>query len=987
MKFFYLLAALILFAGTPTFAQWLDSSNKFNDSLHMEVCDAPDDQGSTAIVKGEDGGYFIIWVDYRSRSANLADIYAQKYDKDGKRLWAVDGVPVATSSIDERITWAQNLDYRKYSYAAPDGMGGVYICWTTDFQSYSQVAVQHLHSDGSRVFGDGGTIVGKSSATDNYKCFNPQLVPDSKGGFFIAYQRSAFSGGAVGLYAFCYKDEGGTLNSYGGGMMNQGGQQLTTGSQCGIQYYVDQTVHASVQNFMLYPDQQGGCTVVMAASVQTQQMYLAYNRLARVKKDCHTTSLRRAGGSGPDVTQVVEVSYKKDDVVRIYNYKTYTYDVTCADEQGNGYVVSNTKIENNGLGYLPLNLDPKYLIDNAQGVVLQTGGNINAELMSTTERALDGQGGTTTYTIHGYYRLNEIYDSIPYELCSDMDHAYQAYRPTVPDDAIPLDELVPGPDVLIGHSIGAGLENYTMTGSGNKVWVTSRGKELAGGEYNVYLQEMKLFSSGSHQYTFVTNTADSDGLKIGQEIHTSASGTEIIYNTPSVATDSNGHGLFYVMEGSRYVRVSPIGDGGILTWGAMGSPLGNSTWNGFGQTIENPHAVLSYDGKGLVAYDNSRYTGASSTAQNIWMERVSDVFTPAYEPPLHTLQALGTNNSTLPANYLSGSTGEWTTIQAPVNNLSVSTPVVSIMDNYALGAVYVDVYENSGAVRVTNSLPYLNRNITIVVGNNPHGSGSIPMRFYIPQAQFDALKAADAGISTPGDLGIIEQPNDDPNNVPTTYTPNADEQTLPLTEWGIVDGGYYIQFTAKGFSNFFIARGLVPLPLKWLDVQGKLTAPTAAAISWTVTEEKNVKVYTVQYSSDGSRFVDGCTTGSTNSGATTTYGCTVSLPSAGTWFFRVRQEDIDGKSSYSKTIELASDAASVFTVSPNPTNDVSVLKIPAGSVVKQLTLLSVDGKILWQTIGSLSGTVTIPMATLAAGVYHLRVRQDKNLQIVKIIRK
>ena len=127
--------------------------------------------------------------------------------------------------------------------------------------------------------------------------------------------------------------------------------------------------------------------------------------------------------------------------------------------------------------------------------------------------------------------------------------------------------------------------------------------------------------------------------------------------------------------------------------------------------------------------------------------------------------------------------------------------------------------------------------------------------------------------------------------------------------------------------------GVVPLPLKWLDVQGKLTAPTEAAISWTVTEEKNVKGYTVQYSVDGANFMDGCATGSTNSGVTTSYSCTVPLPAPGRYFFRVKQEDIDGKDSYSKIVVLKSTAPGAFSVSPNPTSSTTVrLRTPTPSV-------------------------------------------------------
>src|SRR5882757_11282684 len=117
MRFFTLALSLVLFASSSSFAQWLDNSNKFNDSLHMPVCTAANNQERTIVVKSEDGGYFLVWEDQRT-NANRTDIYAQKFDKDGKRLWAVDGVPVASSANEEFFHDAQNFDWRKYSLAA-----------------------------------------------------------------------------------------------------------------------------------------------------------------------------------------------------------------------------------------------------------------------------------------------------------------------------------------------------------------------------------------------------------------------------------------------------------------------------------------------------------------------------------------------------------------------------------------------------------------------------------------------------------------------------------------------------------------------------------------------------------------------------------------------------------------------------------------------------------------------------------------------------
>ena len=141
-----------------------------------------------------DGGYFIIWEDARNANGNW-DIYAQKYDKDGHSLWATNGVPVATGDApDQQYSYISNgvvnyYNYQSVSHAASDGNGGFYITWqiylASPISNYG-VYVQHVRSDGSRVFADDGYGLA-IPANSTQKYIQPQLVGDGNGGFFIGY--------------------------------------------------------------------------------------------------------------------------------------------------------------------------------------------------------------------------------------------------------------------------------------------------------------------------------------------------------------------------------------------------------------------------------------------------------------------------------------------------------------------------------------------------------------------------------------------------------------------------------------------------------------------------------------------------------------------------------------------------------------------------------------------------------------------------------
>ena len=78
-------------------AQWSNTTNYYEDSLHMPVSSALLVQRNAIVLTSyPDNGFFVIWQDERNMAATKIDIYAQKYDKAGNRLWAADGIPTVS---------------------------------------------------------------------------------------------------------------------------------------------------------------------------------------------------------------------------------------------------------------------------------------------------------------------------------------------------------------------------------------------------------------------------------------------------------------------------------------------------------------------------------------------------------------------------------------------------------------------------------------------------------------------------------------------------------------------------------------------------------------------------------------------------------------------------------------------------------------------------------------------------------------------------
>ena len=142
----------------------------------ISIAGAAGNQYVPAAVSDGSGGAIVVWQDGRLGAGNY-DIYAQRVDGDGNRLWAPAGVPVCV---------ATNNQINPTIVA--DGTGGAFIAWQ-DYRKGTEydIYVQHLNSSGVLV---GGSWVanGLGICTASNSQFYPTLAVDGAGGAFITWQ-------------------------------------------------------------------------------------------------------------------------------------------------------------------------------------------------------------------------------------------------------------------------------------------------------------------------------------------------------------------------------------------------------------------------------------------------------------------------------------------------------------------------------------------------------------------------------------------------------------------------------------------------------------------------------------------------------------------------------------------------------------------------------------------------------------------------------
>ena len=214
------------------------------------VCDLPHAQFNPAVTPDGSGGIVVAWNDSRNSATTNHDIYAQRLESNGNKLWPADGVPVTRGDLGQTepllaatgtggaiVIWkdfrapgvVQGITAQRISAAGfpmwitetilteefegskgivSDGAGGAYVVWrdrrfiaVTD----RDLLAQRLGSGGDELWGIGDlplvVEVGSQSDFDLLSAGTGGLYvawTDSRSGSPDIYAQHISSGGAIG---------------------------------------------------------------------------------------------------------------------------------------------------------------------------------------------------------------------------------------------------------------------------------------------------------------------------------------------------------------------------------------------------------------------------------------------------------------------------------------------------------------------------------------------------------------------------------------------------------------------------------------------------------------------------------------------------------------------------------------------------------------------------------------------------------------------
>lgn len=137
-----------------------------------------------AAIPDGSGGIIVSWLGGVPPSLCLpsfldCDVFAQKLDAQGARLWGVEGTVVTQASGPQGTSGLA---------LASDGAGGAYVAWEEGSPVCCTYAAQRLRSDGTRSWAAAGERLGSEpSVVLGPVSVPPRAVPDGAGGVIFAW--------------------------------------------------------------------------------------------------------------------------------------------------------------------------------------------------------------------------------------------------------------------------------------------------------------------------------------------------------------------------------------------------------------------------------------------------------------------------------------------------------------------------------------------------------------------------------------------------------------------------------------------------------------------------------------------------------------------------------------------------------------------------------------------------------------------------------
>lgn len=173
---------------TNIYAQKLDpNGNRIWSDQGKAICTVVGNQFGAHVASDGFGGAIISWADGRLGDEFL-DIYAQRINGTGTTMWQSNGIPVTSAPGSQ----GKNA-------IISDGLGGAIIVWSDGRKETedTDIYAQRVNADGDMLWVADGVAV---AATDEYQA-EAALIQDGSGGAFVTWEDFYRGGTSWNIFA------------------------------------------------------------------------------------------------------------------------------------------------------------------------------------------------------------------------------------------------------------------------------------------------------------------------------------------------------------------------------------------------------------------------------------------------------------------------------------------------------------------------------------------------------------------------------------------------------------------------------------------------------------------------------------------------------------------------------------------------------------------------------------------------------------------
>ena len=191
--------------------------------------------------------------------------------------------------------------------------------------------------------------------------------------------------------------------------------------------------------------------------------------------------------------------------------------------------------------------------------------------------------------------------------------------------------------------------------------------------------------------------------------------------------------------------------------------------------------------------------------------------------------------------------------------------------------------------------------------------------------------------------------------------------------------------TGYGYSlyEFQVLGNPITLPLTFLSFTGQVVPGEGVLLDWSTVDEVNTNHFDVERSTDGRTYsVAGSVAAHGYASGVETYSFMDSSALKGLRYYRLRQWDNDGHSTYSDVVSVDAGGETGVSLYPNPVGNYVNVACAPDDHIRQVGVYDMRGALVL----SYQGGTQFYCGGLPAGIYVVRVATDKTAKVLKMVK-